>query len=164
MCVTDQSDGEVTMKPVLALLVALAMVGCTMPPTTVATPRASTSVNASFDRTWNAVIDVFAEQNIPIATMEKVSGFIVADVQFVGADAKQAAEWADCGTSMGYANTPTAGKYNVLVRGVDDHTSTVRVTATWAGGGLYQCVTKGVWETDFEKSIKGRAEASPASK
>jgi uncharacterized lipoprotein len=155
---------EVTMKLVLAFLAVLPMVGCVMPPTTVATPRASTSVNASFDRTWNAVIDVFAEQNIPIATMEKASGFIVADAQFVGADAKQAEEWADCGTTYGSANPATAGKYNVLVRSVDDHTATVKVTATWAGGGAYKCVTKGVWETDFEKSIKSRAEAPQAGK
>ncbi len=118
------------MKPVLALLAVLPMVGCFTPPTTVATPRAATSVNASFDRTWNAVIDVFAEQNIPIATMEKASGFIVADAQFVGADARQAAKWADCGTTYGGANPATAAKYNVLVRSVDDHTSTVKVTAS----------------------------------
>jgi len=139
------------------------MVGCSLPPSTVATPRASTSVNAGFDRTWNAVIDVFAEQNIPIATMEKASGFIVADAQFVGGDAKDAEAWADCGTTYGVPNPATAAKYNVLVRSVDDHTSTVKVTAAWAGG-TYKCVTKGVWETDFEKSIKSRAETPQASK
>src|SRR2546425_5253439 len=97
-------------------LTVLTMVGCATPPTTIATPRAATTVNAPFGRTWDAVIDVFADQNIPIATIDKTSGFIVADVQFVGASAKEAAEWADCG-KFGVRSIPvTAAKYNVLVR------------------------------------------------
>ncbi len=155
------------MKPLFAMLTLSAMVGCATPPTTVATPRTATTVNAPFERTWNAVIDVFAEKNIPIATLDKASGFIVADAQFVGASAKDAAEWADCG-KYGIRTIPvTAGKYNVVVRSVDEHSATVKVTVKWAGdlgGTAYECVTKGVWETDFEKDIKSRAELQQPSK
>ena len=34
--------------------------------------------SSSFDDVWNRVIDFFAESNIPIATLEKASGIIVA--------------------------------------------------------------------------------------
>lgn len=40
--------------------------------------KTSTTTSSSFDVVWNKVIDFFAEQNIPIATLEKESGIIVA--------------------------------------------------------------------------------------
>jgi hypothetical protein len=41
--------------------------------------REQTAVAASFGRTWDAVIDHFAERNISIRTMERSSGFIAAE-------------------------------------------------------------------------------------
>lgn len=38
----------------------------------------SIETNSSFDDVWNRVIDFFAESNIPVATLEKASGIIVA--------------------------------------------------------------------------------------
>lgn len=38
----------------------------------------SVETEKSFDQVWNNVIDFFAENNIPIATLEKESGIIVA--------------------------------------------------------------------------------------
>ena len=40
--------------------------------------KTSTTTSSSFNEVWNKVIDFFAEQNIPIATLEKESGIIVA--------------------------------------------------------------------------------------
>jgi len=37
-------------------------------------------VTSSFGRAWDAVIDVFAEANTPIRTMERASGFIAAEL------------------------------------------------------------------------------------
>lgn len=42
-------------------------------------PRSAMPVSASFGKTWDAVIDVFAVKNIPIRTLERVSGLIAAE-------------------------------------------------------------------------------------
>ncbi|MDE6069610.1 MAG: hypothetical protein K2F92_01850 [Alistipes sp.] len=39
----------------------------------------SIETNSSFEDVWNRVIDFFAENNIPIATLEKASGIVVAN-------------------------------------------------------------------------------------
>lgn len=39
----------------------------------------SIETSSSFDDVWNRVIDFFAESNIPVATLEKASGIIVAN-------------------------------------------------------------------------------------
>lgn len=39
----------------------------------------SIETNSSFEDIWNRVIDFFAENNIPIATLEKASGIVVAN-------------------------------------------------------------------------------------
>lgn len=41
--------------------------------------RTPATVNASFDRTWEAVVSYFADRNISIRTIEKASGIIVAE-------------------------------------------------------------------------------------
>src|SRR5438132_5697412 len=68
--------------------------GCVYPPSTTATPRSPTYVAASFAKTWDAVIDVFAERNIPLRTLDRSSGFAATDE--LGADGS--ARWADCGS------------------------------------------------------------------
>ncbi len=144
---------------ILAMLLA-AMVACVHGPTTQLTARAATDVNASFDRTWSAVIDVFAERNIPIATIDKSSG-LIATTSLVISDPKETLrEWADCGNVEA-----TRATYNVLVRGAGDR-STVKVTVQWVwfqSAGIFgetsrQCVTRHVWEQAAEADIKKRAE------
>ncbi len=57
-------------------------------------PRAATRVGATMGATWDAVIDLFAARNIPIRSIERVSGIIVTDILSVGDDGPR---WADCG-------------------------------------------------------------------
>ena len=137
-----------------------AVIGCVHGPTTQLTTRAATDVNASFDRTWNAVIDVFAERNIPIATIDKSSGFVATTALGVADPKETTQQWADCG------NLPaTRATYNVLVRGTGDH-STVKVTVKWVawrslgmfGDDSRECVTRHVWEAAVESEVKKRAE------
>ena len=153
------------MKRLGLIAAVVTLAGCYMPPTSTAPTRAATEVNASVGRTWDAVIDGFAERNIPIATMERVSGFIATQALTVGAGGT---EWADCGSGMGVPLGPDQATYNVRVLGDSTH-STVRVTVRWTQGGhvpadpLVECPTKGAWEAAFETAVKGRAEGTVAA-
>jgi hypothetical protein len=164
----------------LALSALFLLAGCVSskytPPEPPA-PRNATSVNASQGRTWDAVIDVFADRNIPIRNMERVSGLIVTEELRIF---DTASTFADCGrVPLGYGErpkrkkgepqqkgrqlSPTRAAYNVLVRG-DSSASTVKATVRWTGPGTVQtgmveCATKGVWEPVVEAEIKRRAES-----
>lgn len=158
----------------LALLVLAGTACGRVAPPQPAAPRTATTVTASQARTWDAVIDVFAERNIPIRTMERVSGFI--STEQLGVNPSEAKEWADCGESNWSSGTRVnkEGKevgdfriganraiYNVLVRG-DSGFSTVKTTVRWTLVGpkakVTECSTSGVWEAEAEGDIKRRAE------
>lgn len=121
----------------------------------------------SFDRAWNAAIDAFANQNIPIRTLEPKSGFIATDAFTVSSP--RAVEWANCGNSGSRQWAPTRAVYNVRVRG-DSSSSTVLVTVRWTLVGSnpisdesydIECQTRGVWEAEFEALIKRLSESQP---
>lgn len=156
---------------------AIAIVGCM--PRYVAPPpapaRSATTVAASAGKTWESVIDVFTERHVPIRTMDRASGLIVAEPQRVD-DANPDA-LADCGsmTNGGAHLSPTDAVWNVLVRG-DSSASTVKATVrfSWTNaaarstadarpGGLATkpCESRGVWESALEQRIKAAAEAKP---
>jgi hypothetical protein len=171
-------------RRLLTLLPSFLLVACATKytPPESATPRSATSVNASQGRTWDAVIDVFAERNIPIRNMERVSGFIVTEELGI-ADTGSVA-WADCGkvpNSWGAEKkrgksapkqkdrplAPSRASYNVLVRG-DSARSTVRATVRWTTPGTVkagpiECSTRGTWESIAEQEVKRRAEAESST-
>jgi hypothetical protein len=132
-------------------------------------------VQAPFDRTWNAVIDQFAQQVITIETMERASGFIVASREGIPtrtrADSTAGLRLADCGTGPAGAMQdrsapflPMSAKYNVLVREAGA-TSTVLVTARFVstrGAETIECSSKGAFESAFEEAVRQRAEGTPA--
>lgn len=144
----------------LAVLVA-SIVGCVPPvPPAAPAPRQAMVVAAPLNRTWDATIDVFAERNIQIKTIDKASGLIVAEPQKTSD-----ATIADCGKNMyGMAVLPTDATWNVLVRG-DSATSTVKATVrfmsitTGTYGSSVECSSRGSWETSLEERIKVSAEA-----
>jgi hypothetical protein len=140
--------------PALAMLLA----GClSYKPPAPPSPRDATQVNASMGRTWDAVIDLFAARNIPIRTIERVSGIIVTERLSVGPERPSL---ADCGRVADDTVHPNWGSYNVLVRG-DSSSSSVKVNARWTYTGDkedYDCSTTHVWEQALESDVKGRAE------
>ena len=129
---------------------------CTPPaPVTAPTPSA---INAGFPQTWNAIIDVLAEQNVPVKTLDKSSGFVVAELATM--DMPTMEKFTTCGGFMDMmVNSERSGvaNYNILVRG-DSAKSTVKVTARFTHGSTV-CGTKNVFESAFQQAVKGRAEA-----
>lgn len=130
--------------------------------------RDATAVNASFGRTWDAVIDVFAEQNIPIRTMERASGFIAAERTNIAYDTPEdpayGEQFADCGTVGRIVLIPGSATYNIVVRG-DSTRSTVKVTVKYLNHGVdrtrtttliaRECATRGVFESATEEALSG---------
>jgi len=159
LCIQDVARGHRLAVPALALLA-----GCMTPPAAPpVAPRQPTTVAAPSARVWDAVVDVFAERNIPIANMDRASGFIATEALTVSeADRmKRAAEWADCGRAIGIPISPHLATYNILVRG-DSASATVRATVRWTFGEAPQrieCRSRGSWEASIESDIKARAEA-----
>jgi len=128
-----------------------------------AAPRPTTTVAASFDRTWNAVIDMFGDHNIPIAQMERSSGFIATERHGIGSE-RLALTLADCGSwppkhhGDGPLHIPaTTAVYNVIVRPAES-SSTVRVTVAYMTADGSSCESKGGWEATFEESVKKKAQ------
>lgn len=145
-------------RSVLILVSALALHGCApfgRAPAPAPT-RDVTTVQASFDATWDAVIDHFAATNTPITTMEKASGFVATDRLQVSE--REAPEWADCGiTAWGYDVIARSAVYNVTVREAGAG-STLRVTIAFsAPDASYACQTTGVLEDELERAIVQRA-------
>lgn len=162
------------------LCYALALGACYKPvPPGAAVTHDVTPVTASFGRTWDAVIDVFAAKNIPIKAMERASGFISAEQASIPLQTREEADYAltlaDCGSVGRIQLIPATATYNVVVRG-DSARSTVNVSVKYlnygarapamAGRGTNtmspmarECATRGVFEGETEAAIKQRAEA-----
>lgn len=145
------------MKTFGILAAAAAVIACAPPPP--APPLAPAGIAASVGKTWNTVIDVLSESNIPVKTLDKSSGYIMAEVASVHILDED--KYADCGSflaSLG-AEGPMIARYNILVRG-DSTTSTVKVTAafTKTGKTTHECSSKRVFETKFQNDVKARAE------
>jgi hypothetical protein len=150
------------------------LVGCARPtPPGPPQPRSATTVGASFGKTWDAVIDVFAERNISIATLDRASGLIVpAEALYTTRDTSSL-RWADCGqTMMRTPLLPHRARFNVVVRG-DSAASSVQVRAFFyldpasamATALGFECVSRGTFESDVEADVRARAEgrAAPAT-
>lgn len=74
-------------------------------PPAAPTPREAREVRTTFEPTWHAVMDVFAQEVIPIDVLEKGSGFVAAETaviaDFTPGDSARARAMADCGRGTG---------------------------------------------------------------
>jgi hypothetical protein len=141
-----------------AYFVSLLALACS--PATTLAPVPAAGINAGVGKTWNAVIDILSESNIPVKTLDKSSGYVMAEIAGVGVLEED--KLADCGgflTSFGATGSMIA-RYNILVRG-DSTASTVKVTAkfTKTGDVPKDCPSKNTFETKFQSDVKARAEA-----
>jgi hypothetical protein len=150
-------------RPWLALALALCAACLQYTPPAPPPPSEATNVRASFGQTWDAVIDEFADRNIPIRTIERASGLVATEQLTVPLSA---AGDADCGRVGTYPpRAPTHAIYNVLVRG-DSVRSTVKVTMRWmyiAEKTSIECSTRRRWEQALEDTARLRAERVAAA-
>lgn len=136
---------------------------CAPTPPAPPAPRSATTVAASFGKTWDAVLSAFAARSIPIKTVDRSSGLVVAEDQQLRS---RIDSLADCGKeAMGIARAPSRAGWSVLVRG-DSTGSTVQATIRFsASPGItsgVDCSSTGKWETELERQIKAAAEAASA--
>jgi hypothetical protein len=121
-------------------------------------PRDATHVGASAGQTLDVVVDLFAARNLPIQTIERVTGLVATDELTVGTEGRT---WADCGKLHSVLLGPDRAIYSVLVRG-DSATSSVKATVRWtysaARRGGIECSTNHAWEEGFEAAVKAQAE------
>lgn len=123
-------------------------------------PSTEVPIRASFGRTWDAVIDLFSEQNISIATIERASGIIVATPGYLRGSIEETLSYADCGRIGPEPYSATRVGYNIRVKG-DSSRSTLRVNAVFQSVVLkdtYECTTKNVWENRIAAQIQRKAE------
>lgn len=150
------------MKPRFGLCAVLLTSACASAPAPEPVTRVPTSVNAPVSKTWDAVVDLFADKNIAIRTMDRTSGFISAEPALVSSEGNA---WAKCGGFSIYGG-PSSAIYNMLVRG-DTTRSTVRMTVKWTHASragidkTRECSTTGVLEDQIESQIRARAESKP---
>jgi hypothetical protein len=148
--------------PLLATMY-LVLSGChPVPPAQVA-PRTGTPVAASQAKTWDAVIELFAERNLPIKNMDRASGFIATDPLGVPLEEQPG---VDCGKGIDrLRNLPRTASYSVFVRG-DSTSSTVKAAVRWTSRSddgeklLVECTTTGQREAVFENQVRARAEGN----
>jgi hypothetical protein len=145
------------------------VVGCAkVQPPQAPAPRAATPVDATFENTWNAVIDRFGDANIAIATMERASGFIATESGSVVPEEAVESGWANCGTVRDTSRRertlgPGRAVWNVVVREAGEGASTVKATVAYSPYSpdvSPGCVSLGGWERMFEAAVKTAAEDS----
>ena len=143
----------------IALVLLSIFAGCSRyrPPETRVVSN-KTTFGVPFDKVWSAVVQIFAEFNLPLTTIDRSSGLIVADKVSVSP------EYVDCGRGAEWVMTPgqVLGTYNVFVLG-DTLGTTVSINmrfsryATVLGEPIkLECVSTGVFEKKVFEGVAAR--------
>jgi len=113
-------------------------------------------IQKPFESVWTAIIETFAELNLPIMNMDKASGLITTD--WMSADKT----FCDCG-SPGFttAERETRGKFNVFLKKVSDDSCEMKINCnfkmivfyTVSNPKKYRCVSTGKVEGSIYKSV-----------
>ena len=119
----------------------------------------SFSIDKPYDATWSALIEVFAELQLPIQNMEKDSGLILTDwIDFTGQDNTG---YCDCGGLGINIEVNRLGKFNVFVKKTGDNSCDIKVNTQYQqtykfGDDLYKrnCVSTGKLEAEIYNRIK----------
>ena len=126
--------------------------------------QSAATINASYDATWSAVIDLFTEHNWTIQTIDKSSGFITTDWLNLGDDA---AHFADCGNAPLATTAITAVRFNVRVKPSAGGTDVVvndsfrQGRAFGNNSAVVECTSTGALETRIHGEIDSRVQRQP---
>lgn len=152
------------LRPLYGLLVVASCVQPQAVPPEPAPPGGGTFVSASFDLTWTAALDHFAESGIPLATVDRASGRFRTERVTVAPSL--AGEFADCGSTGAATNLAPylAGSavYSVAVVN-EGSSSSVLVSAAWEARdpeAPFGCETRRVQEAEMQEAIKLAAEVN----
>lgn len=117
-------------------------------------------VSGSADAAWDAIIDLFAENNWAITNIERSSGLITTDWMSLGTEAET---YADCGGSGIATVEATSVRFNVRVKELDDGAS-VMVGASFRQRRSFDgkervvdCVSKGAVEKVVHQAVRARS-------
>jgi len=140
----------------MGLICVLLLTGCAnyyYPPRPIE-PEITKSfeVDASFDRTWEALIETFAELQLPIKTIEKDSGIIATE--WINYGRVGYGFWAKCGgvdRAVGgrdpFYENPLLGQFNVFVNRTGE--TRLTINSMWkvvVNGTDYDCLSLGTLE------------------
>ena len=124
-------------------------------------------IEVPFDDVWTAIIESFADMNLPIMNMEKDSGLITTDwIEYpIGKEGKK---YCDCGGLGINIEIRRVGKFNVFAKSITDSSCEVRVTCSFQqtyetfsidGTGARftrSCYSTGKLEADMFELIKAK--------
>lgn len=155
--------GNMKIKSIIMAVALLPFAGCVTPAQSFQYDN-SRQVDASFDETWERTINVLASNNLPIKTLEKDSGIVVAENELVSAASM--GESASCPTSLLLTPIGGAMNYNILVRRGDAGTSNVTINTRYqmnyrdTNGAISTdlCNSNGNVERKLLNAISGRME------
>lgn len=85
------------------------------------------------ERVWTSVVEYFAQQNIPIKNMEKVSGFIATEYWIDPTWSQGGILDADCGEWGDAVLSDLSVQFNVFVKNAGDSQTSVQVNTVWRG-------------------------------
>lgn len=119
-------------------------------------------VEASFDKTWTAMIEAFADLQLPIQNMEKDSGLIITDwIDFTGQTNE---DYCDCGSlGMLLIEVGRSGKFNIFIKKVDENSCEVKINCMFEqtvkimgenATSQKKCISTGNLESEIFKLIQ----------
>jgi len=126
-------------------------------------------IEAPFDEVWQAVIETFAEMNLPIVNMEKDSGLITTD--WIAYPLGKAGKvYCDCGGLGLNVEISREGRFNVFLRKIDGNSCELKVNCLFSqriqpvmaegatGITRRNCVSTGKLEADMFEMVKSKLE------
>lgn len=153
-------------KPIAFLCLCFGLICCATPPVPRQVPN-SFPIDKPFDTVWQSVIETFAELNLPIMNMEKVSGLITTDwISFAGQDNIKG--YCDCGGLGISREVDRRGRFNVYVKKVGDSACELKVNSIFdhtitsaldnhSPNYTSACVSTGKLEAEVFKRVSEKA-------
>lgn len=125
------------------------------------------TIEAPFDEVWQAVIESFADMNLPIANMEKDSGLITTDWE-IYPRGKAGNVYCDCGGLGLNVEIERRGRFNVFVRRLTEYSCELKVNCIYnqtiqpalakgsTGITSRNCISTGKLEAEMFEMVKSK--------
>ena len=147
------------MRFVLLVALAATLAGCAVAPPQYTFDK-SWSIEHDYDKVWAAIIDILAEHNIPIQTIEKDSGLLVTEWISLGFPAKWMDTIVDCGTAGILTVGNRSLRFNMVLR-EQGESSRLTINCNFMEfrsygnqGGNTPCSSRGTMELRLKRNIE----------